>query len=146
MPRSWMLPSKPRAKCARNVPQSRRLQVRALVVREFGPIASHRIEQVPDPVAGEHDVLIEVKAIGLNFPDTLMVQGKYQTRPDRPFVPGRDAAGVVAAVGPQVRRVKPGERVIAQVTTGAFAEQVSAPESRCFVMPEKMRFDTGVAM
>ena len=60
--------------------------MRALVVHEFGPLESHRIEDVPTPKIGDHDVLISVKAIGLNYPDTLMLQGKYQTRPDRPFV------------------------------------------------------------
>ena len=126
--------------------QSRRLQVRALVVREFGPISSHHIEEVPDPVAGEHDVLIEVKAIGLNFPDTLMLQGKYQTRPDRPFVPGRDASGVVVAVGRNVSRVKTGDRVIAQVTTGAFAEKLAAPQARCFRIPDGLDFVSAAGM
>src|SRR5204862_7499237 len=94
----------------------------------------------------ERDVLIDVKAIGLNFPDTLMLQGKYQTRPDRPFVPGRDAAGVVQAIGKSVTRVKKGDRVIAQVPTGAFAERLAAPQARCFRMPEKMDFVTGAGM
>jgi NADPH2:quinone reductase len=120
--------------------------MRALVVREFGPLHSHRVEDVPDPAIGEDDVLIEVKAIGLNFPDTLMLQGKYQTQPERPFVPGRDAAGIVIAVGPKVTRVKKGERVIAQVTTGAFAEKLAAPEARCFRMPDGMDFVTGAGM
>ncbi len=120
--------------------------MRALIVREFGPLDSHRIEEIPAPTLKDDEVLIDVRAIGLNFPDTLMVQGKYQTRPDRPFVPGRDAAGVVAAVGAKVRRVRNGDRVISQVATGAFAEQLAAPESRCFVMPARMDFNTGAAM
>jgi NADPH:quinone reductase len=118
----------------------------ALVVHEFGPLATHRIEEWPDPRIGAEDVLIDVKAIGLNFPDTLMLQGKYQTRPERPFVPGRDAAGVVQAVGERVTRVKKGDRVIAQVTTGAFAERLAAPQARCFRMPGKMDFVTGAGM
>ena len=81
--------------------------MRALLVREFGPLHSHKIEEVAEPAIGPRDVLIEVRAIGLNFPDTLMLQGKYQTRPDRPFVPGRDAAGIVLATGKDVTRVKP---------------------------------------
>src|SRR5712691_7659913 len=120
--------------------------MRALVVHEFGPLHSHQVEELADPKIGERDVLIDVKAVGLNFPDTLMLQGKYQTRPDRPFVPGRDASGVVLATGDQVTRVKPGDRVIAQVTTGAFADKLSAPESRCFVMPAKMDFVAGAGM
>jgi NADPH2:quinone reductase len=120
--------------------------MRALVVHEFGPLESHRIEEVAAPKIGAQDVLIDVRAIGLNYPDTLMLQGKYETRPDRPFVPGRDAAGVVVDTGAAVTRVKKGDRVIAQVTTGAFAEQLCAPQSRCFVMPDEMDFVTGAGM
>jgi NADPH:quinone reductase len=120
--------------------------MRALVVQAFGPIHSHRVEEVPDPGIGDRDVLIDVKAIGLNFPDTLMLQGKYQTRPDRPFVPGRDASGVVVATGAKVMRVRKGDRVIAQVATGAFAERLAAPEARCFRMPDGMDFVTGAGM
>jgi NADPH:quinone reductase len=120
--------------------------MRALVVHEFGPLNVHRVEEWVDPAIGDRDVLVDVKAIGLNFPDTLMLQGKYQTRPDRPFVPGRDAAGVVLAVGPQVTRVKKGDRVIAQVTTGAFAEKLAAPEARCFRMPDDLDFVSGAGM
>ena len=120
--------------------------MRALVIHEFGPLDSHRVEEIPTPKIGDHDVLIDVHAIGLNFPDTLMLQGKYQTRPDRPFVPGRDAAGVVRAAGPKVTRVKVGDRVMAQVQTGAFAEQLSAPEGRCFVMPANLDFITAAGM
>jgi NADPH2:quinone reductase len=120
--------------------------MRALVVHEFGPLHSHRVESVPEPSIGERDVLVEVKAIGLNFPDTLMLQGKYQTRPERPFVPGRDASGLVIAVGSEVTRVRPGDRVIAQVATGAFAERLVAPQARCFRMPDSMDFVTGAGM
>ena len=120
--------------------------MRALVVHEFGPLESHRIEDYVEPKLGERDVLIDVKAIGLNFPDTLMLQGKYQTRPDRPFVPGRDAAGVVLSTGAKVTRVKVGDRVLAQVTTGAFAEKLAAPEARCFRIPDSMDFVTGAGM
>lgn len=120
--------------------------MRALVVHEFGPLESHRIEEVAPPPIGEHDVLVDVHAIGLNFPDTLMLQGKYQTRPERPFVPGRDAAGVVAATGAGVTRVRRGDRVVVQVPTGAFAEQLAAPETRCFVMPARLDFVSGAGM
>jgi NADPH:quinone reductase len=120
--------------------------MRALVVHEFGPPKTHKIEEVPDPKIGERDVLVDVKAIGLNFPDTLMLQGKYQTRPDRPFIPGRDAAGVVLEVGSAVTRVKKGDRINVQVPTGAFAEKVAAPEARCFRIPDKMDFATAAGM
>ena len=74
------------------------------------------------------------------------MQGKYQTRPDRPFVPGRDASGVAVAVGRNVSRVKAGDRVIAQVTTGAFAEKLAAPQARCFRIPDSLDFVSAAGM
>lgn len=120
--------------------------MRALVVEEFGPIASHRFRDWPDPEPGANEVLIDVKAIGLNFPDALMLQGKYQKRPDRPFVPGRDAAGIVRKVGAGVTRFKSGDRVVCQVFAGAFAERVAAPEKRCFPLAEGIHFEAAAAM
>lgn len=114
--------------------------MRAILVREFGPIASHAVVEVADPKPGAGEVLVDVHAIGLNFPDALMLQGKYQKRPGRPFVPGRDAAGVVAAVGAGVTRLNPGDRVMAQVFTGAFAERVVTPEKRCFALADDIPF------
>lgn len=120
--------------------------MRALVVEEFGPIAGHSFKDIPVPEPRETELLVDIKAIGLNFPDALMLQGKYQKRPDRPFVPGRDAAGVVRKVGRGVTRFKPGDRVICQVFTGAFAEAVAAPEKRCFKMVDGVDFESAAAM
>lgn len=120
--------------------------MRALVVQNYGPIEDHCVKEVPVPPVGDGDVLIEVRAIGLNFPDALMLQGKYQKRPDTPFVPGRDASGIVRAVGRDVTRFKTGDRVACQVFTGAFAEMVAAPEKRCFPMVDGIDFDTAAAL
>ena len=120
--------------------------MRAVVVNAFGPIHGHKVENVPDPELGPDDVLIDVHAAGVNFSDTLIVQGRYQLRPNLPFVPGRDAAGVVAAVGAGVTRCRPGDRVMALVPLGAYAERLAAPQYRCFVMPDSMGFATGAAM
>ena len=120
--------------------------MRAILVKEFGPVASHAIEEVPDPQPGPGEVLIDVHAIGLNLPDSLMVQGLYQKRPEPPFVPGRDAAGVVAATGAGVSRCQPGDRVLAQTFTGAFAERLAAPEERCFVLSDAMAFADAAAL
>ena len=120
--------------------------MRALVVESYGPIEGHRVQEAPVPPVSDGDVLIEVRAIGLNFPDALMLQGKYQKRPEPPFVPGRDASGVVQAVGRNVTRFKPGDRVACQVFTGAFAEIVSAPEKRCFRMVDGIDFETAAAL
>lgn len=120
--------------------------MQGVVVHEFGPIETHDLEEFPAPEAGPGDVLIDVHVVGVNFPDTLMVQGLYQTKPDRPFVPGRDAAGVVAAVGGNVTRFKPGDRVLAQVRWGAYAERLAAPEQRCFKLPDDVDFVVAAAM
>jgi len=120
--------------------------MRAVVIREFGPVESHKVEEVAAPSPGPGEVLIDVHAIGVNFPDSLMVQGLYQTKPNRPFTPGRDAAGVVAKVGEGVTRLKPGDRVTALVTYGAYAEQCIAPDSRCFPLPPGVDFVTAAGM
>ena len=90
--------------------------MRAVLVNEFGPIGSHAVEVVDAPAMGDDEVLIENHAIGLNYPDALMLQGKYQKRPALPFVPGRDLAGVVKAVGSKVTRCNPGDRVVIEGT------------------------------
>ena len=103
--------------------------MRAVVVEEFGPVESHKLADVPAPTPGPGEVLMDVHAIGVNFPDSLMVQGLYQIKPDRPFTPGRDAAGVVTAVGDGVTSVKPGDRITTLYTFGAYAEQRVVPEA-----------------
>ena len=120
--------------------------MRGVLVHEFGPLENHRVEDVPDPEPGAEDVLVDIHAIGVNFPDTLMMQGLYQAKPPRPFVPGRDAAGVVAAVGEKITKVAPGDRIAVLVPTGAYAERALAPESRCFPLPEGIDFVTGAGM
>ena len=109
--------------------------MRGFLIEEYGAPTSHRIHDLPDPSPGVNEVLIENHAIGLNFPDALMVQGKYQKRPNPPFGPGRDCAGVIKAVGKGVTAFKPGDPVVAQVFAGAFSEQVIAPLSRVFHRP-----------
>jgi len=120
--------------------------MKGLVIHEFGDINSHHVEEFDDPVAGPDDVIIDVHAIGLNFPDTLMLRGKYQMWPDRPFIPGRDAAGIVSSLGANVTTVKIGDRVSCQVLWGAFAEKVKAPETKVFKIPDALDFITAAGM
>ena len=101
----------------------------------YGPPTSHRLGELPDLVPAPGHVLIRNEAIGLNYPDALMVQGKYQKRPEPPFIPGRDCAGTVIAVGDGVEGFRPGDPVVAQVFKGAFAGQVLAPLNRVFARP-----------
>ncbi|MEJ2120123.1 MAG: NADPH:quinone oxidoreductase family protein [Alphaproteobacteria bacterium] len=120
--------------------------MRAVVIHEFGPIENHKVEEWPDPTIGPDEVLIETRAIGINYPDALMLRGLYQKRAPVPFVPGRDMAGVVREVGSEVTRCKPGDRVVAQVFTGAFGELTAAPQKRCFPLPDDMPFEAAAAM
>jgi NADPH2:quinone reductase len=104
------------------------------------------VEEFEAPTAGKGEVLINVHAIGLNYPDILMLQGKYQTKPERPFVPGRDVAGVVAAVGEGVTRVQPGDRVAAPLRWGGYAEQAVGPEMRVYKIPDNLDFIPAAGM
>src|SRR5688572_25268056 len=109
--------------------------MKALIVNEHGPLESLALDEFPDPKPGKSEVLVDVHAASVNFPDLLVVGGTYQNLPPRPFVAGKDLAGVVAEVGEGVTRLKPGDRVIAQVEHGAFAERCVVRESLCFFMP-----------
>ncbi|RJF91747.1 NADPH:quinone oxidoreductase family protein [Noviherbaspirillum saxi] len=120
--------------------------MRAILIREHGEPESLKIDDIPTPAVGDNEVLIDVHAIGINYPDLLVIRGQYQTLPPRPFVPGKEVAGVVAAIGNRVTSCKPGDRVVAQVEYGAYAEQLSATGPNCFVMPETMPFTDAAAM
>ncbi|CAM2957838.1 NADPH:quinone oxidoreductase family protein [Prescottella defluvii] len=99
-----------------------------------------RYTDVEDPVVGPGDVLVEVYAAGVNFPDGLIVSGSYQTKPALPFVPGSEAAGVVRAVGADVTGIGVGERVLAFCGMGGYAELVTVPATMVFPVPESMSF------
>lgn len=120
--------------------------MRALVVREHGPIENLQLEEMPEPVPGRGEVLIDVHAASINYPDLLVIGGTYQNLPPRPFVPGKDLAGMVAAVGEGVTRLKTGDRVMAQIEHGAYAERCAVPEQNCSVMPAEMSYVEGAAM
>jgi NADPH2:quinone reductase len=101
--------------------------MRALVCKDFAPYDQLSVEEVPEPPVGAGFVMVDVKAAGVNFPDILLVEGKYQMKPETPFVPGMEAAGVVSALGEGVSDVKEGDRVIVATMLGAFAEKVPRP-------------------
>jgi len=115
--------------------------MRAVVCREYGPIERLAVEEVDAPVPGPKEVVIRAEAIGVNFPDGLLVQGLYQAKPPTPFVPGMEVVGEVAAVGDAVTRLKPGDRVAAVSMMGAYAEQVKAHQGS--VMPVPPGADAG---
>src|SRR5665811_466659 len=116
--------------------------MRGLVCRELAPADRLAIIDIPDPEAGPGEVVIEVKAAGLNFLDTLVIEGKYQAKPDLPFVPGGEAAGIIAAVGDGVSGLTPGMRVMALGQFGAFADKWTVPAVAVLPMPEGLNFET----
>ncbi len=119
--------------------------MRALLCTEYGPPDRLHVEDVPSPVPGSAEVVISVKTASVNFPDTLIIQNKYQVKPPLPFSPGSECAGVVKAVGGGVTRVRPGDRVMAVTTYGSFAEEVVTSESRVLSIPDAMNFPTAAA-
>jgi len=114
--------------------------VQAILVGEAGHRDSIHIGQVEEPELKPGTVLINVQAASINFPDLLMIDGKYQIRPVPPFVPGKDAAGTVVAVGEGVSDFGPGDRVLVQLPFGAFAKRISAPRDRVYRLPPSLSF------
>ncbi|OJX28007.1 MAG: NADPH:quinone oxidoreductase [Burkholderiales bacterium 68-12] len=114
--------------------------MKAILCEQFGPPEALVLADVPEPEPGRGQVAIDVRACGLNFPDVLMLEGKYQSRPDFPFSPGGELAGVVRSVGPQVSGFAPGDRVIARVGHGGLREQALAQAGRCVRMPDALDF------
>ncbi|MEV8636984.1 NADPH:quinone oxidoreductase family protein [Streptosporangium sp. NPDC051023] len=119
--------------------------MRAVVVREFGPPSSLRVEELPDLQPGPGEVVIEVAAVSVNFPDLLVVEGSYQFLPDRPFSPGKEATGRILSVGAGVSRVGVGERVLALVEYGAYAEQLRVAEDLVIPLPDAVTYDEAAA-
>ncbi|MEM7353636.1 MAG: NADPH:quinone oxidoreductase family protein [Acidobacteriota bacterium] len=120
--------------------------MRALLCKTLGTYDQLTVETVDEPQPGPGEVLIDVRAAGINFPDLLIVQGKYQFKPPLPFVPGGECAGVVSAVGEGVQRVKVGDPVIGVGLAGAFAEKMTLAEAATLPMPEGMDFGTAAGI
>ncbi len=117
-------------------------ELKAVICTEFGPIDQLSLEERPDPVAGSGEILIEIHAAGVNFPDGLMVRGEYQVKPPRPFTPGSEVAGIVRGVGAGVTAFAVGDRVVALPGIGGFAEMVAASADRAVKLPDAMDFAT----
>ena len=115
--------------------------MKAVLSKEVGGPEKLVIEDVAMPEAGKNQVLIEVKACGVNFPDVLIIQDMYQFKPPRPFSPGGEIAGVVKAVGEGVTHVKPGDRVLASCGNGGMAEYVVASAHGTMAIPDGMPFE-----
>ena len=119
--------------------------MRAILCKEYGPADTLVIEDIASPVAKGSGVKIRVKAAGLNFPDTLIIEGKYQIKPSMPFSPGGEMAGEVLEVGEKVTRFKKGDRVMGLTGFGAFSEEIVAAEANLLPIPDGMSDEEAAA-
>lgn len=117
--------------------------MRAVRCHELVGPSGLKVDELDAPVPGSGEVLIDVKAAGVNFPEVLLSYGKYQFKPETPFIPGGEAAGVVSAVGKGVTALKVGDRVAATMVHGAFAEKVTVGELSVVKLPDSVPFDIG---
>lgn len=120
--------------------------MKALLCREYGPVEQLKVAEIPSPRPGPYEVVVQVKASSLNFPDALLVQGLYQVKPPLPFSPGMELSGIVKEVGTEVRGVAPGDRVIASPGQGGFAEECLVHVDAITPLPAGMDFETGSAL
>ena len=116
--------------------------MRAVVCKEWGPPEALEMDDVPEPVPGTDDVLIRVRACGVNFADALIVHGKYQEQPPLPFTPGLEVAGEIVAMGEDVTGLATGQRVVSLCAIGGYAEAVTAPAAVTVPIPDAMPYET----
>ena len=119
--------------------------MKAVLCKQWGSPESLVVENIPSPKADKAHVIVKVKACGVNFPDTLIIQGKYQYKPELPFSPGAEISGVIKELGQGVSGVKVGDRVFAFVRCGGFSEEVSVPIDKIIHIPKGMDFETASA-
>ena len=121
--------------------------MRAVVVDAFGPIENAAIREVPDPVPGPADLLVEVHATAANYVDILLMGGRHQSKPGLPFIPGKGPAGIVRSAGAEVAGFAAGDRVVAMCEpAGGFAEFISVPATQCHRIPASMPFEDAASM
>jgi NADPH2:quinone reductase len=120
--------------------------MKALLCREFGPEANMKVEAIDAPALKPGHVLVDIKAGGLNFPDLLCVRGQYQFKPELPFVPGTEGAGVIAGLGEGVEGFAVGDRVMFNTPTGAFAEKAVLPFQSLTKFPDAMSFEAAAGL
>ena len=119
--------------------------MRAVIVDDWKPFDQLELRDVPPPELGPRHVRIRGRACGVSFAMSLVVQGKYQRKPPRPFSPGSEYAGIVTEVGTEVTRFRPGDRVVAVLDWGGLAEEAAALEVNTFRLPDSLQFHRAVA-
>jgi NADPH2:quinone reductase len=119
--------------------------MRAVLCKAYGPPDTLVVEDISSPTPGRGEVIVSVKAAGVNFPDVLIIENKYQLKPPLPFSPGSEVAGVVKSVGDDVANVKAGDRVMAITGFGAFVEEIAVDAARVLAIPDGMDFVTAAS-
>ncbi|MFQ3236220.1 MAG: NADPH2:quinone reductase [Paraglaciecola sp.] len=120
--------------------------MKAIVCEEFAPVENLKYIEVADPVAAKGQVVVDIKACGVNFPDGLLVQGLYQMKPQFPFIPGNEVAGVISEVGEGVHHLKMGMRVIALCMLGGYAQKVACPATHVLPIPDEIPDEEAAAL
>src|SRR5690606_24876343 len=120
-------------------------RMKAVLSRTPGGPETLELAEMPTPTAGPGEALVAIRACGVNFPDVLMIEDKYQFKPPRPFAPGGEIAGVVQAVGEGVTAVKVGDRVLGKCGVGGMAEAIAMPTEKLVPFPDSMPFDEAAA-
>ena len=119
--------------------------MRALLSTRPGGPETLELTELPDPAPGAGEVVVRVRAVGVNYPDVLIIEDRYQFRPERPFAPGGEVAGQVEAVGAGVSNLKPGDRVLAMPGWGGMVERLAVAADRCLKIPDAMPFEEAAA-
>lgn len=120
--------------------------MKAIMCHEFAPIDALSYEEVPDPTPNDHEIIIDVAACGINFPDGLLVQGLYQLKPEHPFSPGSEVTGTISQLGAKVKHLKLGQRVIGLTMTGGYAEKVAINSRMVLPLPDSISFEQGAGL
>ena len=120
--------------------------MKAIVCNNFGPIRDIQYKEVDEPRLNEDGVLIKVSSVGVNFPDGLLVQGKYQLKPETPFIPGMEVAGEVISLGSKVSDFVVGDRIAALSQLNGYAEKIVVKTSSTFKIPKNMSYDDACAL
>lgn len=120
--------------------------MRAVVLNEYGSLDNLSLTEYADPVAGPDDIIVDVRATAVNYVDLVMISGKYQFKPDVPFVAGKGPAGIVKSVGANVRDFAPGDRVLAMAEQGGYAALTPIHRNNCYHLPDSMSFADAASM
>ena len=120
--------------------------MKAIVCNEWCKPEELKVSEIKNPTLDDNSVRVEIYASGVNFPDVLIVQGKYQYKPPFPFSPGSEVAGIISEIGKNIKNLKVGDRIMAVTGHGAFAEEICVPEDKITLVPESMDFITAASM